>query len=76
MEIPSQGNCSTDNPTQIKDGPENRDEFPLLILSGIRKHQRSLGCPKQASTKAKYSPGRNDETSGVLMDVDDAGRGD
>jgi hypothetical protein len=74
MEIPSQGNCSTDNPTQMKDGPENRDEFALLILSGIRKHERSLGSPKQASTEAKYSPGRNNETSGVLMNVDDAGR--
>jgi hypothetical protein len=75
MEIPSQGNCSTDNPTQIKDGPENSDKFALLILSGIRKHKRSLGSPKQASTEAKYSPGRNNETFRVLMDVDDAGRG-
>jgi hypothetical protein len=76
MEIPSQGNCSTDNPTQIKDGPEDPNGFALLILSGIRKHQRSLGSPKQASTEAKYSPGRNNETSGILMNVDDAGRGD
>ncbi len=76
MEIPSQGNCSTDNPTQIKNGPKNRDGFALLILSGICKHERSLGSPKQASTEAKYSPGRNNETSGVLMDVDDAGRDD
>ena len=74
MEIPSQGNGSTDNPTQIKDGPENRDEFALLILSGICKHERSLGSPKQAGTEAKYSPGRNNETSCVLMNVDDAGR--
>jgi len=76
MKIPSQGNCSTDNPAQIKDGPENANEFALLILSGICKHERSLGSPKQASTEAKYSPSRNNETSGVLMDVDDAGRGD
>ena len=76
MEIPSQGNCSTDNPTQIKDGPKNPDEFAFLILSGIRKHERSLGSPEQASTEAKYSPGRNNETCGILMDVDDAGRGD
>ena len=75
MEIPSQGNCSTDNPTQIKDGPENADKFALLILSGIRQHERSLGSPKQASTEAKYRPGRNNETPGILMDVDDAGRG-
>jgi hypothetical protein len=72
MEIPTQRNGCTDNPTQIKDGPENANEFALLILSGICKHERSLGSPKQASTEAKYSPGRNDETSGVLMDVDDA----
>jgi hypothetical protein len=76
VEIPSQGNCSTNNPTQIEDRPENADEFALLILSGIRKHERSLGGPKQTSTEAKYSPGRNNETSRVLMDVDDAGRGD
>lgn len=75
MEIPSQGNCSTHNPTQIEDGPENADKFALLILSGIRKHERSLGCPKQASTEAKYGPGGNNETPGILMDVDDAGRG-
>jgi hypothetical protein len=76
MEIPSQGNGSADNPTQIKDGPENGNGFALLILSGIRKHERSLGSPKQASTEAKYSPRRNNETSGVLMDVDDARKGD
>jgi hypothetical protein len=73
MEIPSQGHSSTDNSTQIKDRPENSDGFALLILSGIRKHERSLGSPKQASTEAKHSPGRNNESSGVLMDVDDAG---
>jgi hypothetical protein len=76
MEIPSQGNRSTDNSTQIKDRPENPDKFALLILSGIRKHERSLGSPKQASTNAKYSSGRDNESFGVLMDVDDAGRGD
>jgi len=76
MEIPSQGNCGADNPTQIKDRPENPNKFALLILSGIRKHERSLGSPKQASTEAKYSSGRDNEPSGVLMDVDNAGRGD
>jgi hypothetical protein len=76
MEIPTQGNGSADNPTQIKDSPENANGFALLILSRIRKHERSLGSPKQASTEAKYSPSRNDETSGVLMNVDDARKGD
>jgi hypothetical protein len=46
MEIPPQRNGSTDNSTQIKDGPENANGFALLILSGICKHERSLGRPK------------------------------
>jgi hypothetical protein len=50
MVIPTQGNSSADNPTQIKDGPENTNGFALLILSGIREHERSLGSPKQTST--------------------------
>lgn len=73
MEIPTQRNGSANDPTQIKNGPENANEFALLILSGIRKHERSLCSPKQASTKPKYSPGRDHETPGVLMDVYDAG---
>jgi hypothetical protein len=72
MEIPTQRNGSTNDPTQIKNGPENADEFALLILSGIRKHERSLCSPKQARTNAKYSPGRDDETPCILMDVHDA----
>jgi hypothetical protein len=46
MEVPAQGNGSADDPTQIKDGPKNANGFALLILSGIRKHERSLGSPK------------------------------
>jgi hypothetical protein len=73
MEISTQRNGSTNDPTQIKNGPENANEFAFLILSGIRKHERSLCSPKQASTKAKNSPGRDDKTPGVLMDVHNAG---
>jgi hypothetical protein len=76
MEVPTQGNGCANNPTQIKDGPENANGFALLILSGIRKHEGSLSSPKQASTDAKYSPSCDDETSSVLVDVDDARKGD
>jgi len=75
IEIPSQRNSSTDNTTQIKDGPEDANRFSLLILGGICKHERSLRGPKQTSTCTKDSAGSNDETSGILMDVHDAGHG-
>jgi hypothetical protein len=46
MEIPTQRDGSANNTTQIKDGPKNANGFAFLILSGIRKHERSLGSPK------------------------------
>jgi hypothetical protein len=76
MKILAQGDGGTNDSTQIKDGPENPNGFSLLILSGVRKHEGSLCCPKQTSTQAKQSTRSNNETSGVMVDIENAERDD
>jgi hypothetical protein len=76
MKILAQGHGCTNDPTQIKDGPEDANEFPFLILSRVSKHERSLCCPKQTGTHAKHSSCRNNETPCVAVDVDDTESGD
>lgn len=74
VKVLAEGHRRPDYTAQVEDGPEDADELPLLILGGVRQHQRTLSRPEQAGADAQNGSCTNDKAAGVGMDIDGAGR--
>jgi len=70
LNVLAEGNRSSNDSTEVEDGPEDRDEATFLAFGRVGKHQGALGGPEEAGTKAEDGSCGDDECLCSGMDIE------
>jgi len=66
LEIDSEGDDSTDERTELEDGPEDTECLSLILLERVTHHDTSLGRPEQGGGDTEDCASKNQEPTCTL----------
>lgn len=66
LDVDREGDSSTEERTELEDGPEDTEGLPFVLLERVGHHDGTLGGPEERSRYSEHGTGEDEEPAGSL----------